>query len=124
MPNLAYFEVPAGDLKRAKQFYEGLLQWEFTKAENPDIKMEYWMINTGPVEEGTVNMGGIYLRPGPMTGILTYIKVAQIDRVLEKVEKLGGRIVNPKMSVKGVGVMATILDTEGNMVSLWEPEQI
>jgi uncharacterized protein len=124
MSNLAYFEVPADDLNRAKKFYKELLQWEFSKTENPEIKMEYWMINTGPAEEGTLNRGGMYERMGPMPGILTYVKVETLDRILAKVEKLGGKIVNPKMSVKGVGTMANILDTEGNLIALWEPEKM
>ncbi len=124
MSNLAYFEVPADDPKRAKKFYKELLNWEFAKSENPDIPLEYWMITTGPAEEGTINMGGMYQRPGPMAGILTYVRVDQLDRALERVEKLGGRIIGPKMSVSMVGSMATILDTEGNMIALWEPEKL
>jgi predicted enzyme related to lactoylglutathione lyase len=124
MSNLAYFEVPADDLKRAKRFYKDLLNWEFAKTDNPDIPLEYWMITTGPAEENTVNMGGMYQRPGPMAGILTYVKVEQLDEALAKVESLGGRIVNPKMSVKMVGSMATVVDTEGNMIALWEPEPL
>jgi predicted enzyme related to lactoylglutathione lyase len=124
MSNLAYFELPANDLKRAKKFYKELLKWEFAKSGNPDISMEYWMITTGPAEEGTINMGGMYQRPGPLGGILTYAKVEQLDKALARVEKLGGRIINPKMSVKMVGSMATILDSEGNMIALWEPEKL
>jgi len=52
MPNLAYFEVPADDLKRAKKFYKDLLGWEFAKNQNPEVAMEYWEITTGPAEEG------------------------------------------------------------------------
>jgi predicted enzyme related to lactoylglutathione lyase len=125
MPNLAYFEVPADDLKRAKKFYKGLLGWEFARNQNPDVAMEYWEITTGTAEEGTINMGGMYQRPGPMpAGIITYVKVDDLDTALAKVEKLGGKIVMPKMSVKMVGTMAHILDSEGNMIALWEPEAL
>ena len=55
MPNLAYFEVPADDLKRAKKFYKDLLGWEFAKNQNPEVAMEYWEITTGPAEEGEIN---------------------------------------------------------------------
>ena len=125
MPNLAYFEVPADDLKRAKKFYKDLLGWEFAKNQNPDVPMEYWEITTGPAEEGTISMGGMYTKPGPMPpGIISYVKVSDLDKALAKVEKLGGKIVMPKMSVKMVGTMAHILDSEGNMIALWEPEAL
>lgn len=123
MPNLAYFEVPADDLKRAKKFYKDLLGWEFAKAENPDIKMEYWMITTGPAEEGTINMGGMFQKPVPMTGIVAYARVEDLDKHLARVEKLGGKIVMPKMTVDMVGSMAHILDSEGNVIALWESEK-
>jgi predicted enzyme related to lactoylglutathione lyase len=124
MPNLAYFEVPVEDLNRAKMFYRELLNWEFARAENPDIRMEYWMITTGPDEEGTINRGGMYQRPVPMTGIITYARVEDLDKALARVEKLGGRIIMPKMSIDMVGCMAHILDSEGNLIALWEPEQM
>jgi uncharacterized protein len=124
MPNLAYFEVPVDDLVRAKTFYRELLNWEFERAENPDIRMEYWMISTGPALEGTINRGGMYQRPVPMAGIITYARVEDLDRALARVEKLGGRIIMPKMTVNRVGSMAHILDSEGNVIAIWEPEQM
>jgi predicted enzyme related to lactoylglutathione lyase len=122
MPNLAYFEVPVYDLKRARKFYQDLLQWEFTKADNPDIPMEYWMIRTGPDEQGSINMGGMHPRMGPAAGILSYVRVDDIDQTLAKVEKMGGKIVNPKTTMQKVGSMAIILDPEGNLIALWEPQ--
>ena len=122
MPNLAYFELPVDDLDRAKKFYQELLIWEFTKSENPDIPMEYWMIKTGPAEENTLNMGGMYKRRGPAAGILTYIKVSNLELVLRRVEESGGKVLNPRTTINMVGAMATILDPEGNMIALWEPE--
>lgn len=86
--------------------------------------MEYWMITTGPVEEDTINRGGMYQRPVPMAGIIVYARVDDLDKVLARVEKLGGRIIMPKMSVDMVGSMAHILDSEGNLIALWEPEQM
>ena len=44
-----------------------------------------------------------------------------IDKVLEKVTKLGGKIGVPKKDIPGVGVIAVIQDTEGNAIGLWKP---
>jgi uncharacterized protein len=123
MANIAYFEVPTDDLKRARKFYHDLLGWEFMPTDVPGIPMEYWTVTTGAAEEGTLNMGGMYQRQGTMAGILTYARVHQIDSVLAKVEKLGGKIISPRMTIPTVGSMATILDTEGNVIAFWEPEQ-
>ena len=58
-----------------------------------------------------MNKGGLYKR---QTGepIKTFVKVEDIDKVVSKVEKLGGKIVMPKGMIKGVGLVAMILDTK------------
>jgi hypothetical protein len=35
MANIAYFEVPADDLKQAQKFYHDLLGWEFIPTDVP-----------------------------------------------------------------------------------------
>ena len=47
-----------------------------------------------------------------------------LEKTLARVEKLGGIIAMLKMSVRMVGIMAHILDSEGNMIALWEPEKM
>ena len=120
MPNLAYFELPVDDLDRAKKFYQELLIWEFTKSENPDIPMEYWMIKTGPAEENTLNMGGMYKRQ-MNEPIVNYVMVDDIDEKIAKVEKLGGKIAVPKRELESVGQFVIIQDTEGNVIALFKP---
>jgi predicted enzyme related to lactoylglutathione lyase len=53
--------------------------------------------------------------------IVNYVMVEDIDNVLAKVEKLGGKIAMPKMEIKSVGLTAIIQDTEGNVIGLWKP---
>ena len=85
--------------------------------------MQYHDISTGPAEEGTLNTGGLYRRH--MTeSILTFVEVGDIDKVLVKVEKLGGKITMPKEEITGVGLAAMIQDTEGNVIGLWKPAML
>ena len=42
----------------------------------------------------------------------------------EKVVKLGGQIVVPKMEIPGMGWWALALDPEGNQIGLFEVKQI
>lgn len=125
MANIAYFDIPADNVDRAKHFYQTLLGWKIapTKAPLDPIKVaatQYQDILTGPAQEGTMNMGGLYKRQMTET-IKNYIQVEDIDKVLAKVEKLGGKIVMPKEDIPGVGLVAIILDTEGNGIGLWKP---
>jgi predicted enzyme related to lactoylglutathione lyase len=82
--------------------------------------MEYQDVKTGVPKEGTLAMGGLHKRqmPGPIT---VYVMVEDFDRVLGKVEKLGGKILMPKNKIEGVGLTAVIQDTEENTIGLWEP---
>jgi hypothetical protein len=52
-------------------------------------------------------------------GVITYVLVDNIEATLEKVEKLGGKVVLPKRSSDG-GAYAVFADPEENMLGLWE----
>jgi hypothetical protein len=122
MANIAYFQIPADDVGRAKIFYQSLLGWKIEPdTALADKSLEWQNIITGEPKEGTMNSGGIYKRmmPGP---IMNFVSVEDIDQVLSKVEKLGGRIMMPKNEIKTVGLVAVIQDTEGNVIGLWTPE--
>jgi predicted enzyme related to lactoylglutathione lyase len=121
MSNLAYFEVPVEDFGRAKKFYQSLLGWKFEKDPMMSAAMEYWDITTGEPKEGTIAMGGMYKRQMPGSQIVTYAIVEDVDAALAKVEKLGGKILMPKMVVETVGDVATIQDSEGNAIGIWKP---
>ena len=91
MANIAYFQIPADDVGRAKKFYQSLLGWKIEPdTALSDKSLEWQNIITGEPQEGTMNSGGIYKRmmPGP---IMNFVSVEDIDRVLSNVVKLGGR---------------------------------
>ena len=77
-------------------------------------------IVTGKAEEGTMNMGGLYKRQMSKP-IINFVMVDDLDKVLAKVEKLGGKTIVPKNEIKTVGLIAIIQDTEGNAIGLWKP---
>jgi hypothetical protein len=127
MPNIAYFEIPADNVDRAKHFYKNLLGWKIAPITTPTIDrksmeaVEYQEITLGEPTIGTMNMGGMYKRQGDET-IKNYVMVDDIDAVIAKVEKLGGKVVMQKTMIKGVGLVAIIQDTEGNGFGIWTPK--
>lgn len=132
MANIVYFEIPADDVARAKDFYRSLLGWiiEPTRVQmDPAMKtmMEYQDIKTGNATDvtpmgGTLSTGGMYKRQIPGSPIINHVMVEDIDEVLTNVERLGGRIVIPKMKIKSVGYNAIIQDTEGNLIGIFKPD--
>jgi predicted enzyme related to lactoylglutathione lyase len=126
MPNIGYFEIPADNIGRAKHFYRSLLGWKIEPDTNLDpasaAAMDYHAITTGPAQDGTLNSGGMHKRKMG-EGSKNFVLVEDIDAVLSKVEKLGGKVLMPKTEIKGVGPAAVIRDTEGNTLGLWTPSR-
>src|SRR5512136_3046674 len=115
MANIGFFQIPADDVGRARTFYQSLLGWKIEPDTTLENKSLQWQnIITGEPEEGTMSKGGIYKRMGPGP-IMNFVIIQDFDRVLAKVEKLGGTIVMPKNSIKHVGLVAVIRDTESNI---------
>jgi hypothetical protein len=112
---ITWFEIPAGDLKRAQRFYGELLHTEF--------KIERMGLSTMAVFPRDSGVGGCLTSdssaPGA-AGSIVYLKVDQaMDDVLQRVDALGGRIVWCKTELPGgMGYYAHILDTEGNRIGL------
>jgi predicted enzyme related to lactoylglutathione lyase len=125
MANIAHFMIPADNVDRAKHFYHNLLKWKIEPTRNPmDLikmaAMHYHDIVTGAATEGTMNTGGLYKRHNTES-IINFVEVDDIDKVLSKVERLGGRITMQKEEIGGVGLTAVIQDPEGNVIGLWKP---
>jgi len=108
-----WVEIRVRDLEKAKNFYGNLFDWKISGDENKD--WAYWLIDTGEKPSG-----GMWRFPeGKPLGVLVYILVDDIDRTLEKVVKLGGKVVVPK-SREGENFIATIADPDGNLFGLYE----
>lgn len=116
---VAWFEIPAEKLNRAKKFYESILGVEMIDMDlGTELKMAMF-----PVEEGGI--GGAlcehqeYYKPS-LDGTLVYISAnPDLQTVLGKVEKNGGKILQPKTKITDeYGYMAMFRDSEGNRIAL------
>ena len=118
MSRVVHFEIPADDPERAIEFYQKVFKWKIDKWEGP---IEYWLITTGPEDQPGID-GGLARREDPATGIENMIDVKDLDASLVDVEANGGQVIRPKMAVPGVGWMAYITDTEGNVFGLMKSD--
>ena len=69
----------------------------------------------------------MHQRMAPITGlgVCSFVGttcVADLDPVVEKAVALGGQIALPKMPIPGIGWLAYIKDTEGNIMGLTQPD--
>ena len=118
MSRVIHFEMPADDPERVIQFYEKTFGWRFDKWDGP---IEYWLISTGSKDQPGID-GGLARRTDSVVGIENTIDVKNLEISLIAVEANGGEIIRPKMAVPGVGWMAYIKDTEGNIFGLMEED--
>jgi predicted enzyme related to lactoylglutathione lyase len=124
---IVHFEIPAINVEELSKFYSSLFNWKIIHS--PVDGMDYWVIHTVPTDDK-----GMPQRPGVNGGMfpkqsdqaelnpVNYITVENIDEYLDKVTKLGGKILMPKQQVPTVGYVALAIDPEGNQFGLLQPE--
>lgn len=120
-----HFEIPANNVEKLRKFYAGLFGWKIEKMPGP---IEYWTIGTVPVDEKMTPLrpgvnGGLYKKERPENKPVNYISVESIDKCVEKVKALGGKTVQLKQEVPGVGWIAVAVDPGGNQVAMLQPMQ-
>jgi predicted enzyme related to lactoylglutathione lyase len=120
MPTIVHFDLPADDPERAKKFYEKLFDWKFEKVPMPE---PYYLVETKDLEGNPGIGGGMGKRGMPEQKISNYIGVPSVDEYIEKVKKLGGKIIMLRTAVSGWGYLAICVDTENNTFGLWEEDR-
>jgi hypothetical protein len=67
--------------------------------------------------------GGLYKKTKETKEMkpVVYISVESVDAYIEKIKKLGGKIIVPKQEVPQVGWTAIAVDPEGNQFALLQP---
>ncbi|OGS56075.1 MAG: glyoxalase [Euryarchaeota archaeon RBG_19FT_COMBO_56_21] len=119
---VVHFEIPADDMKRAKEFYKKAFGWKLDDVPG----MDYTMVGTTPSNErgmpsepGAIN-GGMMKRQEPVKNLVITIGVEDLEDAIDVVKKAGGKIVRHKTVVGDMGFSAYFSDTEGNLVGLWQ----
>ena len=115
--SVIWFEIPADNVQRAKNFYGKLFGWKINKFSGMS---DYWHIDTGGSDDSPD--GGMMPRVGPK-GIVNYISAPSLDKAAAQVKKLGGEICKPRTAVPQMGYFVICQDTEENMFALWEMDR-
>ena len=112
---LNWFEIPVNDLDRAARFYNHVLATQL--APMPGIPE----MLTFPSKEGEVSgaiIKGEDYTPG-QTGVVIYLNAGEkLSETVGRVEAAGGNVAVPQIDIGENGVVAFIVDTEGNRIGL------
>ncbi|MCK0473965.1 VOC family protein [Halalkalibacter sp. APA_J-10(15)] len=117
---VSIFEIPATEISRAIEFYQSILGIKIEKMNFSDMQMGLF-----PTEE-QITFGVIVQGEGvtpSSNGVTIYLDGGDdLQVILDKVEKKGGKIVVPKtLHADESGYFALFIDTEGNRLGLHSP---
>ena len=108
-------ELMTTDVNGAKAFYGELFGWGMQDIQ--PCGMDYTMAKLGDTE-----IAGIMAIPESAAGMPptwgAYVTVNDVDALLPRVEKLGGKVFLPPQDIPDVGRFAVIQDPQGAMLSL------
>lgn len=109
-----YFDMTVADLGAARKFFENVLGWRFERFPMP---YAYYRIQAGPADEPGIDGGIGAIGDAPTTGgrPLTQltVPVPDLDDALTRVAQHGGRVVEPRMPIPGIGWYATCAEPGG-----------
>lgn len=127
MDPVVHFEMPAEDRKRMAEFYGKVFGWQ-TKFMGEEMG-GYVTVATvesdqkGPKKPGAIN-GGFYQKRTdvPNEGPSVVIAVQDIKASMQKITDAGGKLLGQPVDIPGVGAYVSFIDTEGNRVSILQPQ--
>jgi len=120
--DFSWHELATSDPAAAFSFYQRLFGWEKTDAVDMGEMGVYQMYTR---KGGEFPLGGIFAKPPemPVSAWLYYARVKDVQRSVEEVKKLGGRILNGPMEVPGGDMVAQCLDPQGAAFALHSTKQ-
>jgi hypothetical protein len=128
MNPVVHFEMPAEDRKRMADFYTKVFGWK-TQALGEDMG-NYVLATTidsdemgRPREPGAIN-GGFFRKTDDKSSQYPSVVIAveDIKEHMKKVETAGGKVLGEPWDIPGVGLYVSFFDTEGNRVSMLQPQ--
>ncbi len=107
-----HIEIASTDPERTKKFFEEVFEWDFES--HPEMNYHTYVAPSGP--------GGGLMSPmaNQTPGILNYLLSHSIEDDVKKIEAAGGRVLQPKMEIPGVGWFAVFQEPTGLTLALFE----
>jgi predicted enzyme related to lactoylglutathione lyase len=109
-----YFDLTVHDLAQARTFFQKVLGWRFERFPMP---YEYYRIQAGSENEPGIDGGIGAVKDAPISGgnpmTQVTVPVPNVDRALSDVEANGGRVIEAKMPIPGIGWYATCAEPGG-----------
>ncbi|MGV3492808.1 MAG: VOC family protein [Ramlibacter sp.] len=128
MNPVVHFELPYDDAQRISRFYQAAFGWKtqaFDTAEGGYVLATTVEEDAQPdAPRGGIN-GGFFARSADMPGQhpSVVIGVREIQAAMRAVNEAGGQVLGEPMAIPGVGLYVAFFDTEGNRLSMLQPDR-
>jgi len=117
---IIHLEIPITDTKKSGEFYEKLFGWKMDYGWEPDYALFSYEVG----KNGGLCGGGLDrkddIKPG---NLIIYVHADNIEAMLERAEKLGGKRVQEKTEIPNVGWFGLFKDLDGNTIGLFTPKE-
>jgi predicted enzyme related to lactoylglutathione lyase len=119
-----YFDFTVEDPDKAKSFFEHVFDWRFERFSG--MPYDYYRVQAGADDEPGINggVGAIADTPTakgkPLTQVT--IPVGDLDECIERIEEAGGRVIEPKMAIPGIGWFAACAEPGGLLFGIMEAD--
>lgn len=114
-----WVEIYVEDMERAQKFYETVLQIKMIPMETPGDYGDLEMLSF-PMDMGGSNASGALCKTSDMKpgigGTLVYFTCEDCETETSRVEKAGGKVLQPKFQIGEFGFISVAMDTEGNSI--------
>jgi uncharacterized protein len=127
---VVHFEMPYGDHERVAKFYSAAFGWQMQKL--GEEMGNYITAGTTETDEnrmvktpGNIN-GGFYPEDQAPEAKCPSVVIAvdSLEESVKKIEAAGGKMLGKSMDIPGIGKYVSFTDTEGNRVSILQPNKI
>ena len=122
---ITWFEIPVAGIKRAKKFYEAVLDIKLTTAKaEADIEAMELFPRLPDVSMGRTDVvSGSLIKADRLhptgDGIMVYLNAnPEIDKAIDRIEPAGGKVILPKTK-NPAGYVCIFRDTEGNKIGMF-----
>jgi predicted enzyme related to lactoylglutathione lyase len=135
MNPVVHFEMPYEDKARAAEFYKNAFGWQ---AQMLGEDMGSYVVMTTAETDPQTHMvknpgqinGGMFHRNKPEQSPSIVVAVDDIQVAMKKVAAAGGTVVGGSKGdgqpdeIPGVGLYCSIIDSEGNRISMLQPKRM
>lgn len=112
---VVHFTIPIDEPDRAISFYRSVFGWRVSQWGPVD----YWSVESDP---GEGIDGGLTLRSQEDPTAVVYVDVPSLAEAVDRVVAAGGRVAAGRMPIPGTGWIARIVDTEGNVLGIFQAD--